>query len=166
MTTEKLITTPNRLVASSGWVPAERVMVNSNFCASWQERSTKHLLLARELQRPAGIAWMTWPQVASKKEFSEQSLWFPWLLCRGRGSSSDPFPKGQSPTPQHQGTLTTATASQENTQLLNDCWPCSFWWMHCTKGFPFCKANPHYPGIKNRVTSMLILAVIRNYVFL
>lgn len=41
MTTEKLITTPNRLVTSSGWVPAERVMVNSNFCASWQERSYK-----------------------------------------------------------------------------------------------------------------------------
>lgn len=55
------------LAASNGWVPVERIMVNSNFSAPWQVRSTKCLLLARELQRPCWYSLDDMTTVASKK---------------------------------------------------------------------------------------------------
>lgn len=82
---------------------------------------------------PTGIAQMTWPQVASKKGPQSRA-------CGFLGCSLLPFPlqrekEKQWPVPRGTGSHPTAPAPrhfnhshciQENTQLLNDCWPCSF----------------------------------------
>lgn len=143
-------------------------MVNSNFNASWQERSTKHLLLVRELQRPRWYSPGDMTTGSIKKRVLRAkpvvSLGAHCCLPSAEGEGAAMTCSLWDRVQPH-GTLTTPTASQENTQLLIDCSPGSFLSHALHKGLSLLHSY-HYPGITNRVTAMLILAFIRNYVFL